>query len=120
MSVKNDDIREMLGSDDDRSKSDSHMYQHQLDELSRKSEKNSKTAASEVVHPTHYNQGNIEVIDFIRDQRLDFFLGNALKYICRSRYKGCYKQDLQKAVWYLQSEIDNTIDAGRGFSNGGR
>lgn len=61
--------------------------------------------SSKVNHPTHYNQGRIEVIDFIEDQDLNFNLGNVIKYICRARHKGRESEDLQKALWYLQREV---------------
>ena len=62
-------------------------------------------------HPKHYNIGKIEVIDFIEDQKLDFALGNAIKYIARAGHKedgNIYKtiNDLQKAIWYIQHKID--------------
>lgn len=58
--------------------------------------------------PKHYTDGKIEVIDFIEDKKLNFPLGNAVKYIARAGKKDPlkYKEDLQKAVWYLQHEID--------------
>lgn len=52
-------------------------------------------------HPSHYNKGKIEVIDFIEDQGLGFHLGNAIKYICRCNYKGMTERDLDKAIWYI-------------------
>ena len=55
-----------------------------------------------VKHPSHYNKGKIEVIDFIKDQKLDFCLGNAIKYICRADHKGKPKEDIQKAIQYLK------------------
>ncbi len=59
-----------------------------------------------VNHPKHYNSGKIEVIDFIDDQKLGFALGNTVKYVCRSAHKGTKIEDLKKALWYLQHEID--------------
>ena len=46
-------------------------------------------------------------MDFIRDQQLNFHLGNAIKYICRAGFKeGATKEkDLQKAINYLQDEL---------------
>ena len=64
-----------------------------------------------VNHPAHYNQGRIEVIDFIDDQSLGFALGNAVKYICRCAHKGKRTEDLRKAVWYIEHEIEREIDA---------
>ena len=57
--------------------------------------------------PTHYTQGKIEVWDFIRDQGLNYHLGNAIKYICRADYKGSRTQDLQKAIHYLENELSH-------------
>lgn len=58
-----------------------------------------------VDHPPHYNQGKIEVIDFIEDQRMGFHLGNAVKYICRSPHKGKAVEDIRKAIWYLERHL---------------
>ena len=58
--------------------------------------------------PDHYNS-NWKVGDFINDQGLSFFLGNAVKYICRCEYKGDKEKDLIKAIHYLQHELDTTI-----------
>lgn len=40
-----------------------------------------------VNHPSHYNDGKIEVIDFIEDKHLNFHRGNAVKYIARDGKK---------------------------------
>lgn len=61
-----------------------------------------------VNHPAHYNQGTIEAITYIKDQNLGFCLGNALKYIVRAEHKGNKKEDLRKAIWYIQYEIDHS------------
>jgi hypothetical protein len=55
--------------------------------------------------PDHYGN-NWEVGNFIRSQKLNFHLGNAIKYICRADYKGHRTQDLQKAIHYLENELD--------------
>lgn len=67
-------------------------------------------AQSNSIGPAHYRRGNIEVWDFIRDQALDYHLGNAIKYVCRAGFKGNKKDDLRKAIHYLQNELDNTPD----------
>lgn len=64
---------------------------------------------SPVSHPLHYNAHNIEVIDFIQDWELNFTLGNAIKYICRSPYKGKQIEDIQKAIQYLEFELEDLI-----------
>ena len=58
-----------------------------------------------MAHPTYYRRGRIEVWDFIRDQGLNFHLGNAIKYICRAGYKSNKIEDLEKAINYLQNEL---------------
>lgn len=61
-----------------------------------------------VNHPPHYKTGGIETIDFIEAKGLNYRLGNVVKYITRSDHKGNRKEDLQKALWYLQREIDQS------------
>ena len=58
-----------------------------------------------VEKPSHYNQG-IEVIDYIESHNLNFHIGNVVKYVTRAKHKGTELQDLKKAMWYLQREID--------------
>ena len=61
--------------------------------------------------PIHYTRGNIEVWDFIRDQGLNYFRGNAIKYICRAGYKSPQTEveDLKKAIHYLENELQYTL-----------
>lgn len=61
-----------------------------------------------VNHPSHYTDGNIEVIDFIEDKKLNFHRGNAVKYISRAGKKdpGKEKEDIKKAIWYLQRDVE--------------
>ena len=65
------------------------------------------TVNDPVNHPSHYTSGNIEVIDFIEDQKLGYHLGCAMKYICRAGKKDPTKtaEDLRKAIWYLERYI---------------
>ena len=61
--------------------------------------------------PTYYQRGSTDVWHFIRDQQLNFHLGNVVKYICRAGYKTDSKvQDLEKALHYLQNELDHEKD----------
>ena len=59
-----------------------------------------------VAHPQHYTFGGIEVIDAIEAWSLGFHLGNVVKYVARAAHKGNYLEDLRKARWYLQREIE--------------
>ena len=56
--------------------------------------------------PKHYTSGKYEVIDVIEDWDLNFRLANAIKYIARHKHKGKPLEDLKKALWYLEREID--------------
>jgi len=60
--------------------------------------------------PSHYTRGTIEVWDFIRDQNLNYHLGNAIKYICRAGHKSpqTEAEDLKKAIHYLENELEHT------------
>lgn len=61
-----------------------------------------------VDHPAHYNPGQYETIKVIRAYNLNFAKGNAVKYILRAGKKPHQRQiqDLQKAIWYIQNEIE--------------
>jgi hypothetical protein len=58
-----------------------------------------------VNHPPHYKAGGIETIDFIEAKSLNYNLGNVIKYITRADLKGNKLEDLQKAQWYLNREV---------------
>ena len=59
-------------------------------------------------HPSHYTDGNIEVMDFIEDKQLNFARGNVIKYVSRAgkKYPNKELEDLKKAMWYLNREIE--------------
>ena len=60
-----------------------------------------------VNHPPHYKSGGIETIDFIEAKDLNYRLGNVVKYVSRAGKKSTDPvQDLEKALWYLQREIN--------------
>jgi len=59
---------------------------------------------SDNINPSHYQQGDIEVIDFILDQNMSYTEGNVIKYVCRYKFKNGL-EDLKKAKWYLESLI---------------
>ena len=62
-----------------------------------------------VNHPPHYkSEAGLESIDVIEAFELGFNLGNAVKYILRCNKKGNKIQDLDKAIWYLKREIENS------------
>jgi hypothetical protein len=56
--------------------------------------------------PQYYRRGTIQVWDFVRDQELNFHLGNVIKYVCRAGHKFDDIDDLEKAIHYLQNEVE--------------
>ena len=58
--------------------------------ISRESE--NEPANDPVNRPSHYTDGEIEVIEFIEDKNLGFCLGNAVKYIARAGKKDPTKE----------------------------
>jgi hypothetical protein len=67
-----------------------------------------KPYANDMVnHPPHYTAGGIETIDFIEAKKLGYNLGNVVKYITRSDLKGDRLENLKKAQWYLNREVNN-------------
>lgn len=59
------------------------------------------TSDNTPVNPVHYNKFNIEPIDFIAQNGLDFLTGNAIKYLMRHRDKNGI-EDLEKAEQYIK------------------
>lgn len=80
----------------------------------------SEGQSERVNHPAHYAKAGVECIDvmesvFGRAALLDFCTLNAFKYVWRADSKGCRREDLEKARWYLgkavgllDSEADST------------
>ena len=66
-----------------------------------------------VNHPSHYlKSSGHEVIDVIEAWNLSFTLGNAIKYIARAGRKDDKKtkEDLEKAVWYIEWHNKNKLN----------
>lgn len=59
-----------------------------------------------VNHPPHYtaHASGVECIQIT--ETMNFCLGNAVKYIWRADLKGDAIEDLKKAVWYVNREIE--------------
>ena len=60
--------------------------------------------------PPHYGDGEIECIDYMKDNMdtmmfMGYLEGNCKKYMHRYRYKGKPVEDLKKAKWYLDRLI---------------
>lgn len=59
-----------------------------------------------ITNPPHYTYSSIEPINVIEAWELRFHLGCVVKYICRAGRKGNRIDDLKKARWYLNREIE--------------
>ena len=61
--------------------------------------------AERVNHPPHYNRhpSGVECVDII--EHMSFNVGTAVKYLWRADEKGAIMEDLRKALWYVQREI---------------
>lgn len=64
---------------------------------------------NKVNHPAHYGgeDNPFEPIKIIEYYDLNFMLGNCIKYVLRAGKKGNKLEDLEKALWNLQREVDN-------------
>mgnify|MGYP003655037511 CR=1 FL=1 len=60
-------------------------------------------------NPQHYRQGEIEVIDFILDQKMDYLTASVQKYLARWRFKEGI-EDLRKARWFLDKLIEQQMN----------
>lgn len=68
--------------------------------------KSAKVEGDPVNFPKHY-RGHPSGIEAIQvTEHFNFCMGNALKYIWRADYKGSALEDLKKARWYLDREIN--------------
>lgn len=71
----------------------------------------------DINHPKHYNSYSFEVVDVIDEVVPNYpstysgHIQNAIKYILRAPFKGTLREDLEKAVWYLEHAIE-IIDKG--------
>ena len=68
-----------------------------------------------VNHPKHYTShpSGVECIQIT--EHCNFCIGNAIKYLWRAGEKGNLLEDLKKARWYVDREIERvSSDQGRG------
>lgn len=65
-----------------------------------------KSKADYVNHPPHYTSHPSGVECITITQHMNFNLGNAMKYIWRADLKKNSVEDLQKARWYINKELE--------------
>ena len=77
-----------------------------------------------VEKPEHYNMGDIECIDYIKQVLgLEGFIaycrGNAMKYQHRAQYKGKFLEDMRKHNWYSNkaTETIEELNASKSITN---
>jgi hypothetical protein len=65
-----------------------------------------KVSQDKINHPEHYTShpSGVECIDIT--EHMGFNLGNAMKYIWRADLKGSAIDDLKKAKWYIERELN--------------
>lgn len=63
-----------------------------------------------VNHPSHYNKhpSGVECIEITK--HFNHCLGAAIDYIWRADYKQNAIEDLEKAIWFLQTEIERRMN----------
>ncbi|EDN7323708.1 DUF3310 domain-containing protein [Listeria monocytogenes] len=65
------------------------------------------TKPDNINHPTHYNQGGIETLDYIKAKTPhyeSYAIGNIIKYVSRYQHKNGL-EDLKKAQFYLNDLV---------------
>jgi hypothetical protein len=62
-----------------------------------------------VDHPAHYNAhpSGVECITVV--EHMGFNVGNAIKYLWRADEKGAPIEDLRKALWYVERELERRM-----------
>ena len=68
--------------------------------------KKKKSAYDKQIGGNHYDRYPIQPAEFINKNKLLFAEGNAIKYIMRHPHKGSGKQDLKKAIHYIEMIIE--------------
>ena len=66
-----------------------------------------------VNHPKHYTSHPAGIECITVTEWMNFNIGNAIKYLWRAGFKSkdTEIQDLQKAIWYINREIDRLTNA---------
>ncbi|MGW7888636.1 DUF3310 domain-containing protein [Staphylococcus xylosus] len=84
-----------------------------IDKVNKQSNDLQQRKRNDIVnHPSHYNYGEIETIDFIEqvtqhyNPNVAYHIGNAIKYLSRSPHKNG-KEDVAKAKWYIERAFEN-------------
>jgi hypothetical protein len=52
----------------------------------------------------HYRQGDVQPVDLTLD--LPHWKGQAIKYVYRAGLKGDEREDIEKAIWFLNKRLE--------------
>lgn len=71
----------------------------------------SKAVVADAINPSHYTNGGIETIDFMKakltpEEYRGYLRGSALKYLSRMGNKDASKQEAEKSGWYVTKLIE--------------
>ena len=69
--------------------------------------------ADAINHPPHYTQHPSGFECIAITEAFNFNVGNAIKYLWRAGLKGAAVEDLRKAAWYVQREIERRERGGK-------
>lgn len=71
-------------------------------------EENKPKEEDKVINPDYYSNSDIDVIEFCFLNKLEFWVGNVLKYCVRSGKKSIETEtdDLRKAIRYIERRIE--------------
>ena len=72
-----------------------------------------------VNHPQHYTSHPSGVECITITEHFPMCIGNAIKYLWRAGLKGDQLEDLQKAAWYVNREIERITKLRESAQNGG-
>lgn len=72
-----------------------------------------------VSKPKHYNTSDLQPITAIEAWKLNFHLGNVVKYVARAgkKIENDLLEDLEKAKWYLDREIKRVAEERENLKN---
>jgi hypothetical protein len=73
-----------------------------LREQRERTDRMKDNALSKQVGGNHYKDCNIQPVEYIAGNNLDFFEGNIVKYITRHRTKGEGEKDIKKVIHYAE------------------
>ena len=74
--------------------------------------------ADSVDHSKHYNDHPSGVECITITEHFNFNIGNAIKYLWRAGLKGDVVEDLRKAAWYANREVERlTEEQDRGVTD---